>query len=89
MYYDNGVAVHESSLKHGVKPSDAIFVVRSFIEAIDLDAGEPSRQIRIGFTSSGDLIEIVVLTFDSKRQMVIHAMPARRHLRSRIGQKGL
>ena len=38
----------------------------------------PARQLRLGFDSTGRLLEVVVLRFDSGNELVIHAMNARR-----------
>lgn len=43
----------------------------------DLDENSPSRQLRLGFDTSGRLLETVVLTFDSGNELIIHAMKAR------------
>lgn len=43
----------------------------------DLDEEDPARQLRIGFDAKGRLLEIVVLTFDSGNELIIHAMRAR------------
>jgi hypothetical protein len=37
----------------------------------------PARQLRLGFDSSGRLLEVVVLLFDSGNELLIHAMKAR------------
>jgi hypothetical protein len=47
----------------------------------DLDDESPSRQLRIGFDTRGQLMETVVLTFDSGNELVIHAMRARPKMR--------
>jgi hypothetical protein len=38
----------------------------------------PAKQFVLGFDRSGRLLELAILTFDSGRQLVIHAMKARR-----------
>ncbi len=70
--------VHPSALKHGVDGEDAIRAATHFLVAIDLEEDNPSRQLRLGFDSSGVLLETVVLRFDNERELVIHAMTARK-----------
>lgn len=36
--------------------------------------------LRLGFDTTGRMLETLVLTFDSGNEMVIHAMKARPHL---------
>ncbi|HEY1133972.1 MAG TPA: hypothetical protein VGE77_05290 [Nocardioides sp.] len=43
-----------------------------------LDDDDPSRELLLGFDRTGRLLELVVLTFDSGNQLLIHAMKARR-----------
>ncbi len=45
----------------------------------------PAKQFVMGFDSHGRLLELVILTFDSGDQLLIHAMKARRHLLDLIG----
>ena len=42
-----------------------------------LDDESPARQLRLGFDSSGRLLETVVLVFDSGNELLIHAMKCR------------
>jgi hypothetical protein len=44
----------------------------------NLDEDSPARQLRLGFDAAGRLLEVVVLSFDSGNELVIHAMKARR-----------
>ena len=44
----------------------------------NLDEDGAARQLRLGFDSTGRLLEVVVLRFDSGNELVIHAMKARR-----------
>ena len=70
--------VHDTALKHGVDPGDAVHAAQHAVFVSDLDDDSPARQLRLGFDSSGRLLEIVVLRFDSGSQLLIHAMKARR-----------
>ena len=69
--------VHDSALKHGILPEDAIQAATWALWIEDLDEGDPSRQLRLGFDAHGRLLETVVLTFDSGNELLIHAMKAR------------
>lgn len=69
--------VHSSALKHGVTAEDAVLAASSPVFVSDLDEDSPARQFRLGFDSAGRLLELVVLTFDSGNELVIHAMKAR------------
>lgn len=70
--------MHESALKHGVDPDDAIQAASQPAFVSDLDEDNPGRQFRLGFDRSGRLLELVVLRFDSGNELIIHAMKARR-----------
>ncbi|WP_343923676.1 toxin [Rhodoglobus aureus] len=69
--------VHDSALKHGVLPEDAIQSATWALWIEDLDDDSPARQLRLGFDSQGRLLETVVLVFDSGNELIIHAMKAR------------
>jgi len=71
------VKVHDSALKHGIGPEDAIQAATWPLWIEDLDEGSPPRHLRIGFDTRGRLLETVVLVFDSGEELVIHAMKAR------------
>ena len=70
--------VHASALKHGVASEDALHAAQHAVFIADLDEDSPARQLRLGFGSTGRLLEIVVLSFDSGNELVIHALKARR-----------
>lgn len=70
--------VHPSALKHGVDPDDALIAASDPVYVADLDEDSPARQFRLGFDSTGRLLELVVLRFDSGNELLIHAMKARR-----------
>jgi hypothetical protein len=71
------VDVHDAALKHGIEEGDARDAAEhpAFIAYLDDDS--PARQLRLGFDSSGRLLETVVLVFDSGNELLIHAMKAR------------
>ena len=82
--YDIGaqVDVHRHALKHGIEPEDVVRAATDVVLSVDLEADDPTRQLRLGFDRSGRLLEVVVLTFDDGREIAIHAMKARaRYLR--------
>lgn len=72
--------VHPSALKHGVLDEDAVHSADwpLWVEPIE-DHDWPRRELRLGFDTQARLLETVVLIFESGDEMVIHAMPARRH----------
>lgn len=71
--------VHDSALRHGVLPEDAVQAadLPLWVEPID-DEDWPHRELRFGFDTQARLLETVVLIFESGDEMVIHAMPARK-----------
>lgn len=69
--------VHASALKHGIDADSAAQAAAQPVYLSELDEESPARQFRLGFDSSGRLLELVVLHFDSGRELVIHAMKAR------------
>lgn len=72
------ISIHPSAFKHGIKEDD-ILHASSWAQWIEpLDDETPSRELRLGFDTSGRLLELVVLIFDSGNELIIHAMKARR-----------
>jgi len=71
------VDVHAAALKHGVSADDGIEAAQHPVFVSYLDDDSPARQLRLGFDSSGRLLETVVLVFDSGNELLIHAMKAR------------
>lgn len=71
--------VHNSALKHGVLPEDAVQAAdwSLWVEPLEEEAW-PHRELRLGFDTQARLLETVVLIFASGDEMVIHAMPARK-----------
>ena len=68
---------HDSALKHGILPEDAIQAATWALWIEELDEESPARQLRLGFDTQGRPLETVVITFDSGNEFVIHAMKAR------------
>lgn len=77
--------VNESALKHGIGSEDSLHVAENPEYAAYLDAKSPARQLLLGFDREGRLLELVLLTFDSGDEMIIHAMPARAQYRKLLG----
>lgn len=76
MYYDNELGIHTSALKHGISADDAILAATQYVVTVEL---AEDRELRLGFDSSGRLLETVVIVLNKGPQrVVIHAMPARR-----------
>ncbi len=75
MYYDIELGIHSSALKHGISVDDAILAATQYVVIAEL---AEDRELRLGFDSSGRLLETVVVVLSKGPQVVIHAMPARR-----------
>ena len=43
------------------------------------DEDAPVRTLVLGQGRAGNMLEVIVLHFDNDREMVVHAMPMRRH----------
>ncbi|MPV49035.1 toxin [Pseudactinotalea sp. HY160] len=73
------MTVHDSALKHGVRPEGSIRAAEPalWIEPLE-DEGWPHRELRLGFDTPSRLLDTVVLMFRSGEEIVIHAMSARR-----------
>jgi hypothetical protein len=71
------VNVHDSALKHGVDPIDALHAAQLAVLVVELDEDSPARELRLGFDTTGRLLEVVLLRFDSGNELLIHAMKAR------------
>ncbi len=72
--------IHPASRKHGVRDEDALQAATwpLWIEPLDEDTGEFTKELRLGFDTQGRLLETVVLTAEDGDELLIHAMPARR-----------
>ena len=77
-YYTETVEVHRSARKHGVVDVDSVRAATEPVAVIAVEDSEPPKEIRVGFDTAGRLLETVVLLLDDEREMVIHAMRARR-----------
>lgn len=71
------VSVHNSALKHGISEEDSIYAATWAVWTEPLDEENPYRELRLGFDTSGRLLELVVLIFDSGNELIIHSMKAR------------
>jgi hypothetical protein len=72
------VEVNDAALKHGVRREDALQAANEYVAEIELD-DDPRRVLRLGFDTTGRLLETVILETVDARLLVIHAMRARRH----------
>ena len=71
-------SIHPSAFKHGIKEND-ILHASSWAQWVEpLDEENPQRELRLGFDTSGRLLELVLLVFDSGNELIIHAMKARK-----------
>ncbi len=72
--------VHPSALKHGMVAEDAAHAAHwaQWVEPLE-DDDWPHRELRLGFDTRARLLETIVLVFENGNELVIHAMPARKH----------
>lgn len=70
--------VHDSALKHGVDPADAIYAAEHAAYRAPETQEPPIAEFRLGFDPHGRLLELTVLVFDSGNELLIHAMKARK-----------
>jgi hypothetical protein len=71
------VEVHRSARRHGISDEDIEQAASSYLIAYVIDDDKPMRELRLGFDSSGRLLETVVLLLDDDAELVIHAMKCR------------
>lgn len=71
------ISVHASARKHGIADGESIQAATWPLWIEPLDEENPQRELRLGFDTNGRLLEVVVLTFDSGNELIIHAMKAR------------
>jgi hypothetical protein len=67
---------------HDLLASTASPIVRSNTLSTTLGWSPPARTLVLGPGSAGNMLELIVLHFDDGRDMVIQAMPMRRHYES-------
>ncbi|TIC87750.1 toxin [Nocardioides sp. GY 10113] len=70
--------VHDSALKHGIDPDDAVYAAEHAAYRAAETEEHPVAEFRLGFDPTGRLLELTVLVFDSGNEMLIHAMKARK-----------
>ncbi|HMS14228.1 MAG TPA: hypothetical protein PKD80_14095 [Microthrixaceae bacterium] len=69
---------HSSASKHDVAEEEVVHALAHALVEFDLgDDDSPTRRLVLGPDRAGNLLEIVVLSFDDDREMVIHAMRMR------------
>ena len=72
------VEFHRSASRHGVDRADVAHAVDNALAVVDLDVdADPPKILVIGPDSSGPLLEVILLSFPSERNLVIHAMELR------------
>lgn len=77
--------VAPSARKHGISDDDALTAARFVLTSGPLDDQMPQRELRLGFDTTGRLLEIVVLLWDDGEIEIIHAMKARAEYRRLLG----
>jgi hypothetical protein len=63
--------------KHGTSDEDIQQGASGYLIAYEIEDDKPPRELRLGFDTTGRLLEIVVLLLDDDTEMVIHAMKCR------------
>ena len=79
--------VHRAARKHGVADADMLLAAEQAVYFAD-PTEDPHRQLRLGFSITGVLLEIVVLIADDGQELVIHAMKARRQYEALLNEQG-
>lgn len=69
--------VHQSARKHSVEDDDLLQAATHYLIVYTIDDDRPTRELRLGFDTTGRLLETVVLLLDDGAELVIHAMKAR------------
>jgi hypothetical protein len=72
------VKINHSARRHGIADADILHATTSRAYESEPDEDIPAKQFVLGFDRHGRLLELVIVTFDSGNQLVIHAMKARR-----------
>ncbi|MGH8794931.1 MAG: hypothetical protein ACRDXX_20100 [Stackebrandtia sp.] len=73
-----GVEIRPSARKHGVTDEDLLHAAKRQLVAVRLeDNGGPPRELRIGPSMAGNLLEIVVVLRDDGEESIIHGMKLR------------
>jgi uncharacterized DUF497 family protein len=72
------IIIHPAALKHGFSEKDILIALTNIIDNYALEK-ETDKEIAIGWTGSGHLLEIIYLILDNNSIMVIHAMRCRKH----------
>ena len=80
--------VHESALKRGLSADEVIGMWLAGTNETVIDDDEPPRYVRLAFDDSGRPWEVAALSFgNGARYLVIHAMPARRSVVTRMQRR--
>lgn len=80
--------IHKSARKHGINDDDIRHAIRNAIVDLMLDAPNRNRQLLLGPTRSGTIVEVIVLHHE-QGPLVIHAMPVRTSTRKTLRQRRL
>lgn len=69
--------LHDSAFKHGESRVDVEYVASNYLIAYAV-GDDPTRELRLGYTHSGRMLEVIVLVFPSGNELAIHAMRIRK-----------
>ncbi|WP_204314845.1 toxin [Bifidobacterium aerophilum] len=89
MYYNNRIRVVDAAGKHGIDPDDATYVAEHCLD-IRVLCEEPYKELRLGVTSTGMPLEIVLVpAWDGDGWVIIHAMKMRLKYRMMLNRRAL
>ena len=80
------ISVNGSARKHGIDDEDALQAVAEPLYIGAPDDQNPSKQLFLGYGKRGQLLEVVLLIFDSGNELIIHAMPCRKKYYELLGR---
>lgn len=77
--------IHSAARRHEVQVDDILHAANHPVVIADLDDDDsPRRTLVLGPDTAGNMLELIVLHFDDRRGMVIHAMPMRSRYRDML-----
>ena len=77
-YSGDGISIRSSARRHGIADEDIRHALAHPQVIHDIERDRWQRQLVLGPGRAGGPLELVVLTFDDGRAIVIHAMKLRR-----------
>jgi hypothetical protein len=78
-----GIKFNRAAFKHGVTKADILWAFETFIYEDPID-GVDNKYLLLGFSISGNLLEVMYNRIDENNINVFHAMPCRRIFRKML-----